>query len=188
MAGRTYDVTIFGASGFTGQWIAVALARASAEAGGAVRVALAGRDASRLRAVEARVRAEVPAFTGDVGIIVADARNEDALLEMARGTRVVIAAAGPFRFFGEPVVRACIAAGTNYVDITGEPEFMERMELEYGDAAKRAGEAPVERAARVRAACRRSSCTLRAVSDRPPSCIQACSTSPVNPPPSTCAH
>lgn len=137
---REYDVTVFGATGFTGQWIAVALARASADAGGAVRVALAGRDAARLRAVEARVRSEVPAFTGDVGVVVADARNEDALLEMARGTRVVIAAAGPFRFCGEGVLRACIAAGTHYVDITGEPEFMERMEMEYDAAAKRAGE------------------------------------------------
>jgi short subunit dehydrogenase-like uncharacterized protein len=42
---------------------------------------------------------------------------------------------GPYRFFGEQVVKACVEAGTDYLDITGEPEFIERVELKYHDAA-----------------------------------------------------
>jgi short subunit dehydrogenase-like uncharacterized protein len=38
---------------------------------------------------------------------------------------------GPYRFLGEPVVAACISAGSHYMDITGEPQFMEDMFLKY---------------------------------------------------------
>jgi short subunit dehydrogenase-like uncharacterized protein len=58
---------------------------------------------------------------------------------MARRSRVVISAAGPFRFLGEPVVEACIRAGAHYLDISGEPEFIEAVELRHGRAAEAAG-------------------------------------------------
>ncbi|CAA6657453.1 unnamed protein product [Spirodela intermedia] len=46
---------------------------------------------------------------------------------------------GPFRLYGEPVVAACVEAGTDYLDISGEPEFMERMEAAYHERAAEAG-------------------------------------------------
>lgn len=46
---------------------------------------------------------------------------------------------GPYRLYGEPVVKACIEAGTHQVDVTGEPQYMERMALEYNDQAKEKG-------------------------------------------------
>ena len=42
---------------------------------------------------------------------------------------------GPYRLYGEPVVRACAECGTDYLDVSGEPEFMERMEAKYNDMA-----------------------------------------------------
>ncbi len=42
---------------------------------------------------------------------------------------------GPYRLYGEPVVRACAECGTDYLDVSGEPEFMERMEAKYHDVA-----------------------------------------------------
>ena len=62
---------------------------------------------------------------------------------LARGARVVVNAAGPFRFLGEPVVAACVEQHAHYIDITGEPEFIEAMELRHGDAAAAAGVAVV---------------------------------------------
>lgn len=58
---------------------------------------------------------------------------------MAQSARVVISTVGPFRHFGEPVVRACVQAGTDYLDVCGEPEFIERMEFEYDAKAREAG-------------------------------------------------
>ena len=46
---------------------------------------------------------------------------------MAESTKVVITTVGPYIEFGEPLVAACAAAGTAYVDLTGEPEFMDLM-------------------------------------------------------------
>jgi hypothetical protein len=47
---------------------------------------------------------------------------------------------GPrLRFYGEPVFRAAAEAGTDYLDLCGEPEFIERMELACSDAARASG-------------------------------------------------
>lgn len=53
---------------------------------------------------------------------------------MAISARVVINCVGPFRYFGAVVVDACKAAGTHYVDINGETEFVERMSVAYPPA------------------------------------------------------
>ncbi|KAH7352557.1 hypothetical protein KP509_19G051700 [Ceratopteris richardii] len=58
---------------------------------------------------------------------------------MCKRTKLVLNCVGPFRLYGEPVVSACVEAGTDYLDITGEPEFMERMELRYHEAAREKG-------------------------------------------------
>jgi len=57
-----------------------------------------------------------------VRVIVADVEDESSLQEMASQARVVVNCAGPYRFYGEPVVRACIASGAHYVDVSGEPQ------------------------------------------------------------------
>ena len=133
---RPHSVTVLGASGFTGAWIAVALARALEPRASLV---LAGRDPAKLAGVLARVRAEAPHAACSVSVLRADVRDRESLAEMARSTRVVVNAAGPFRFLGEPVVTACIAGGAHYLDISGEPQFMELMELEKRTAAAQAG-------------------------------------------------
>ncbi len=43
-----------------------------------------------------------------------------------------------FRFYGEPVVKACVEGGSHYVDINGETEFVERMYLKYNQLATEA--------------------------------------------------
>lgn len=55
---------------------------------------------------------------------------------MASKGRVVLNCVGPYRFYGEAVVKACVENGASHVDISGEPQFMERMQLEYNDAAR----------------------------------------------------
>src|SRR3546814_1405023 len=54
-------------------------------------------------------------------------------------TRVVITTVGPYLQFGEPLVAACAASGTDYVDLTGEPEFVDRMWLAHHETAVASG-------------------------------------------------
>jgi len=70
---------------------------------------------------------------------VADVKNTKGLLELFKRAKVVINCVGPFRFFGPPVVEACAAAGTSYIDITGEPEFVLKSVASYTQQAHESG-------------------------------------------------
>lgn len=65
--------------------------------------------------------------------------NPHSSATSAHHRQVVVNCCGPYRFHGEPVVRACIAAGTHQVDVSGEPQYIERMQLEHSEAALAAG-------------------------------------------------
>ncbi|HEY1568294.1 MAG TPA: saccharopine dehydrogenase NADP-binding domain-containing protein, partial [Solirubrobacteraceae bacterium] len=128
MAEREYDVVVFGATGFTGALTAEYLAAAS----GAGRWAIAGRSRAKLDAVRERL-------AGDVPTIVADTGDPMSVRAMAESTKVLITTVGPYINYGEPVVAACAAAGTHYVDLTGEPEFVDLMWLRHHQQAQRTG-------------------------------------------------
>lgn len=133
---READITIFGATGFTGAFIARRLAKEAAKKKG-LRYALAGRSAAKLNALVAELKSEglkAPTFIG-----IGDVSDEASLVAIAQRSRVLINATGPYRFFGPPVVKSCIAAGCHYVDITGEPAFMESMVNEHDQEARRTG-------------------------------------------------
>jgi short subunit dehydrogenase-like uncharacterized protein len=51
----------------------------------------------------------------------------------------VITTVGPYIRYGEPLVAACAEAGTDYVDLCGEPEFVDRMWLKYNARATETG-------------------------------------------------
>ncbi len=132
---REHDLALFGATGFTGGLTADYLA-ASAPAD--MRWALVGRNRGKLEAAAARLAAANPeAPVPD--LLVADAADPKALLEVAGSTRVVITTVGPYALYGAPLVAACAAAGTDYVDLTGEPEFVDRMWLDHHATAERTG-------------------------------------------------
>lgn len=124
--GKDLDIVVFGATGYTGKLVVEHLARAAA--GGGVRWGIAGRDEAKLRALAV-----------DVPVIVADAKDEASLRRMAERTRVLVACAGPFAWVGEPVVQACVDAGTDYVDITGEPDFVAQLIARLDDRALEKG-------------------------------------------------
>ena len=132
---REHDVVILGATGFTGELTAAYLAE-HAPAG--LRWALAGRNRGKLESVRARLAKIDPALT-ELPLLEADSSDDDSLRAMAESTRVVVTTVGPYLQFGEPLVAACAAAGTDYVDLTGEPEFVDRMYLEHNDRAVASG-------------------------------------------------
>lgn len=132
---RDHDLALFGATGFTGGLTAEYIA-ANAPAG--LRWALVGRNRAKLEAVAARLAATGPQAPAP-DLVVADAADRSALAKVAESARVVITTVGPYALYGEPLVAACAAAGTDYVDLTGEPEFVDRMWLEHHATAERTG-------------------------------------------------
>jgi len=135
MASRTYDLVLFGATGFAGKLTARYLAE---HAPRDCRWALAGRNAAKLEAVRDELATIDPALA-ELPLITVDAADAQALQGVAESTRVVITTVGPYIWHGEPLVAACAAAGTDYVDLTGEPEFVDTMYLRHHEAAVKSG-------------------------------------------------
>jgi short subunit dehydrogenase-like uncharacterized protein len=134
-AEREHDVVIFGATGFTGALTAEYLAENAPEG---VRWALAGRNRGKLEAVRERLAELNPAAT-DVPVLHADVEEPATLREVARSAHVVATTVGPYMAYGEPLVEACAQAGTDYADLTGEPEFVDRMYVRHDAAARESG-------------------------------------------------
>lgn len=135
-AARQYDLVLFGATGFTGGLTADYLA---AHAPAEMRWALVGRNRSKLDAVATRLAAAAAPEAPKPDVLVADAADREALDEIAAKTKVVITTVGPYALYGEPLVAACASAGTDYCDLTGEPEFVDRMWVEHNAEAERTG-------------------------------------------------
>jgi short subunit dehydrogenase-like uncharacterized protein len=126
---RSYDVVLMGATGFTGRLTAAYLA-ANLPVDG--RWALAGRDPARLEELRDRLGVDVP-------LLHADVTDAGSLRDLAASARVVITTVGPYTTHGEPLVAACAEGGTDYVDLTGEPEFVDLMYLEHHERATETG-------------------------------------------------
>jgi short subunit dehydrogenase-like uncharacterized protein len=118
---RTFDLIVFGATGFTGRLVAEYLHDTYGDTGD-LRWAMAGRGAAKL----AEVR-DALGINAALPLLVADAADGDALTALVRQAKVVLTTVGPYQRFGEPLIRACAAAGTDYVDLCGEPGWMAKM-------------------------------------------------------------
>src|SRR3954447_897757 len=129
-ADRPYDVVLFGATGFTGALTAEYLAAHAPEG---LRWAIAGRTRSKLEDLHGRLGAHEPE------LLEADVTDLASVRRVAESARVAITTVGPYIRHGEPLVEACAEAGTDYVDLTGEPEFVDRMWLHHHATAERTG-------------------------------------------------
>lgn len=114
---RELDVAVFGSTGFVGRLVAEYLARSAPDG---ARIGLAGRSEEKLR----RVRAEIGGRATEWPLIVAKSDDAASLSALAERTRVVCTTVGPYRRYGMPLVDACIDAGTDYCDLTGEVLFV----------------------------------------------------------------
>ncbi len=131
--GRQFDVIVYGATGFTGRLVAEHML-ATYGVGRDVRWAMAGRSRSKLESVRSEIGA--PA---DLPLVIADVSDAGSVATMARSTQVVITTVGPYQLYGEPLVAACAEAGTDYVDLCGEPAWMAAMIAKYDAKAKASG-------------------------------------------------
>ena len=132
-ADRPYDIILVGATGYVGALIADYL---PARAGGnALRWAIAGRNAAKLDAVKAALgqRGE------RLATIVADTANRSEMDALATKTKVILSTVGPYAKYGSELVAACVDMGTDYCDLTGEPQWIQRMIDLHHEAAAESG-------------------------------------------------
>jgi short subunit dehydrogenase-like uncharacterized protein len=133
--GREFDIVLFGATGFTGGLTAEYLA---AHAPNGCRWAVAGRDGTKLKELRSRLAAINPECES-LDLLHADATDPASLRSVAARTRTIASTVGPYIRYGEPLVAACAEEGTDYLDLAGEPEFVDRMFLDHHQRALATG-------------------------------------------------
>lgn len=130
-AARTYNVVLYGATGFVGQQTVAYFASHPQVKALGLKWAVAGRSQDKLKAVLRKYAAP------QAGVVVADAQDVEALDALARNASVVLSTAGPFALYGSELVAACVRHGTHYVDITGETPWVRGLiERHHAQAAK----------------------------------------------------
>jgi len=127
--GREFDIIVYGATGYTGRLVAEYLKDKSG-----LKWAMAGRSADKLAEVRDLIGA--PA---DTPLVVADASDPASLDAMAKRASVILTTVGPYQLYGNELVTACVANGTDYTDLCGEPAWMRQKIDEHDVAAKASG-------------------------------------------------
>jgi short subunit dehydrogenase-like uncharacterized protein len=132
-ANAPFDLVVYGATGFTGRLVAEYLAQRY-PAGSSVTWAMAGRSAEKLAAV----RDEIGAPSGTT-LIVADGADAASLTAMCKQAKAIVTTVGPYQLYGSELVRVCAETGTDYLDLSGEPNWMAAMIAAHDAAAKKSG-------------------------------------------------
>ena len=130
----SFDIIIYGATSFVGQimleYLAEYTTKQDAEP---IKWAIAGRSEQKLLAVKAQNN--LP----HIEHFIADANDEAALTNMCAQTKVVISTVGPYALYGETLIKVCAESGTDYCDLTGEPQWIKAMLDKYETSAKASG-------------------------------------------------
>ncbi|MGJ3239310.1 MAG: saccharopine dehydrogenase family protein [Anaerolineae bacterium] len=114
---------IYGATGYTGQLVVEeAIKRGH-------RPLLGGRNPQKLAVLASRYDLDYVAFR---------LNDEAVIAEAIADVDLVYHGAGPFIHTSEPMIRACLATHTHYLDITGEINVFERT-YQYDDTARKVG-------------------------------------------------
>lgn len=132
MSEPIYDLVVFGATGFIGRILCSYLLD-QINVNDSVKWAVAGRSQDKLDALIAELGAS------GLPSIIADATDEASLRELCAQTRVVISTVGPYALHGEPLIKVCADTGTDYCDLTGEPQWVRQMIERYQADAQRSG-------------------------------------------------
>lgn len=133
MTSPKFDLIVYGATGFTGKLVAEYLTT-QYRGDASLCWAMAGRSLDKLAAVRDEIGA--PA---DTPLIAADASDPASLAAMVAQTKLVLTTVGPYQFYGNELVAACVDTGTDYVDLCGEPVWMRQTIDKHQAAAEKSG-------------------------------------------------
>jgi len=132
-----YDLVIYGATGFTGKFI---IRYCAERVGKKFTFAISGRSKQKLEDLKLDIIKRYPQGNfDDLPILVADVKDSKALKGVAMKAKVLVNATGPYRYFGDYVVDACLEGGAHYVDISGETDWIEKNAIRCQDKAREKG-------------------------------------------------
>jgi hypothetical protein len=123
-------VIVYGASGYTGRLICEYLREYN------VPFVAAGRDGAKLKASMLQNVAGIETADYEIAEVGHDTKE---LADLFAGSSVVCNTVGPFSQHGPEVVEACLAAGTHYLDTTGEQDWLITCDEKYGTDFAAAG-------------------------------------------------
>ncbi len=127
---REFGIIVYGATGYTGRLVCEYMHKQYG-VGGHISWAMAGRSQEKLEQVRDEMK-----ISADVPLLVADAGDPGSVDAMVQRAKVVLTTVGPYQLYGSDLVRACAEAGTDYVDLCGEPAWMHEMIAAHSAAAK----------------------------------------------------
>ncbi|MBF7073883.1 saccharopine dehydrogenase NADP-binding domain-containing protein [Glaciecola sp. MH2013] len=125
-----FDFILYGASSFVGQIMTEYLASYQAES---FTWAIAGRSETKLLELKERLNIQ------SVAHFLADADDEAALSDLCSKAKAIVSTVGPYALYGETLVKLCAQSGTDYCDLTGEPQWIKAMLEKYENDAKASG-------------------------------------------------
>ncbi|WP_430426768.1 saccharopine dehydrogenase family protein [Parasphingorhabdus sp.] len=131
MTDQKFDIIVYGASSFVGQIMTRYMHEQFAD--GSISWAIAGRSKGKLETLSKDIG------LSDIEILVADASDESALKMMCERGKVVISTVGPYALYGDTLVKVCAESGTHYCDLTGEPQWIRKMQDRYESVAQKTG-------------------------------------------------
>ncbi|HNG10865.1 MAG TPA: saccharopine dehydrogenase NADP-binding domain-containing protein [Agitococcus sp.] len=129
-----YQLVVYGATSFVGQLLTRYLVQTYG-VNQQLKWAIAGRSASKLN----ELKQNLGSGASQLATIIADAQDESALKAMCQQTKVVVSTVGPYALYGSSLVKVCATLGTDYCDLTGEPQWIARMIEQYESAAQASG-------------------------------------------------
>jgi len=127
---REFGIVVYGATGYTGRLVCEYL-NLTYGVNGDVKWAMAGRSMDKLVAVRDEI-----GIPKDVPLVVADASDPASVSSMLARSQVMLTTVGPYQLYGSELVAACIESDTDYVDLCGEPAWMNEMIGKHQASAK----------------------------------------------------
>ncbi|KAI4457743.1 hypothetical protein MML48_7g00001751 [Holotrichia oblita] len=133
------DIILFGATGFAGKRTIPYLTMLLKSENLSLTWGIAGRSEQKLKNTLLEMQYKTGEDYSQIPIILADINSIASLEKMTASAKIIMNAVGPYRFYGEKVILACIKTGTHYVDITAEDQYMNLIQLKYHEAARTKG-------------------------------------------------
>lgn len=103
--------------------------------------AIAGRSAIRLQEslCKAELSTGIKGLSNNIPVVLADLQQHKSLIDMCSKTKLIFNCAGPYSIDGEALIKACINCKTNYLDLSHETKFIDKIRKKYHNQAKQAG-------------------------------------------------
>jgi len=133
MSNKEFDIVIFGAASFVGKILCDYLVNEYTEPN--LSWAMAGRSESKLD----QLKLSLGSTAATIPTLIADSTDIESLNSMCARAEVIISTVGPYALYGENLIQVCAQSGTDYCDLTGEPQWIRLMIERYEEAAKNSG-------------------------------------------------